>query len=61
MLDFAVTLTLRPSEISSEDIARLRNAGLGDRAISHIVQITALFNYYNRIASGLGVEDEPDW
>jgi hypothetical protein len=23
--------------------------------------VTALFNYYNRIADGLGIEAEPEW
>jgi hypothetical protein len=29
--------------------------------ISQIVQVTALFNYYNRVADGLGIDHEPGW
>ena len=29
--------------------------------VSDIVQTTALFNYYDRLADGLGVDPEPDW
>ena len=61
MLDFAVKLTRSPSRITRAEIEELRVAGFNDRAIHEIVQITALFNYYDRLADGLGVEPEPEW
>lgn len=59
MLDFAVELTLRPGAIESADLERLRLLGFDDAAITDIVQVTALFAYYNRLADGLGVKSEP--
>ena len=41
------------------DIARLRDLGLSDRAISDATQVISFFNYINRIADGLGVDLEP--
>ena len=59
MLDYAVKLTRDPSGMRAEDVATLRAAGLDDAAIHDVAQITALFNYYNRIADGLGIDPEP--
>jgi uncharacterized peroxidase-related enzyme len=61
MLDFAVALTHRPAATTRGDVDLLRTHGFDDRAIAQIVQITALFNYYNRIVDGLGLEPEPEW
>ena len=61
MLDYAIKLTLTPSKMTEHDVATLRDAGFDDDAIHEIAQITALFNYYNRIADGLGIDDEPEW
>ena len=41
--------------------ALLRDAGFNDRAIHEIAQITGLFAYYNRLADGLGIDNEPEW
>lgn len=61
MLDFAVKLTETPAEMTEEDVAALRSQGFEDAAIHDIVQVTALFNYYNRLADGLGIDPEPEW
>ena len=61
MLDFAIALTRTPGSMTRAHVETLRAAGWDDREISQIVQITALFAYYNRIADGLGIEDEPEW
>jgi uncharacterized peroxidase-related enzyme len=61
MLDFAVKLTLRPRQTTADDLAALRANGFDDGAIHDIVQVTALFNYYDRLADGLGVDPEPEW
>jgi len=58
MLEFTERLTLEPSAVGREDIDRLRDAGLDDRSINDVVQVCAYFNYINRIAEGLGVDDE---
>ena len=61
MLDFVVKLTRQPQAMSSADLEELRRHGFDDFAISDIVQITGLFAYYNRLADGLGIDDEPEW
>jgi len=59
MLRFAVKLTRTPSAMTREDIEALRAAGLDDTAIHDVVQVTGFFNYYNRLADGLGIDPEP--
>lgn len=61
MLDFAMRLTRTPGEMREDDVEALRRHGFDDGAIHDIVQVTALFAYYNRIADGLGIEPEPEW
>lgn len=61
MLDFAARLTESPAAVSEDDLESLRRHGFDDGAIHDIVQVTALFNYYNRLGDGLGVDPEPDW
>lgn len=61
MLDYVEKLTLRPSSITEADVEALRAHGFSDTAIHDIVQVTALFAYYNRLADGLGIDDEPEW
>ena len=58
MLDYASKLTRVPSEMTSADVQRLRQAGFDDRAIHDICAITAYFAFVNRMADGLGVELE---
>ena len=61
MLDYAVKLTMTPSKITRDDVERLREQGFDDVAIHDIAQITALFNYFDRLADGLGIDPEPEW
>lgn len=61
MLDFAVKLTRTPQAMERGDVEALRAAGLDDDRISQIVQVCALFNYFNRVADGLGIEGESSW
>jgi alkylhydroperoxidase family enzyme len=42
-----------------DDLAPMRQAGLGDRAILEANLVVAYFAYANRVASGLGVQLEP--
>lgn len=61
MLDFATKLTREPWKMTEGDVEALRAHGFDDVAIHDIAQVTALFNYYTRLADGLGVEPEPGW
>ncbi len=58
ILDYAVKLTLNPSEMQRSDVERLRGAGLSDGEILDVCQVTSYYNYVNRLADGLGVELE---
>lgn len=61
MLDFVVKLTMEPGRVEAGDLDLLRAHGFDDFAISDIVQVTGLFAYYNRLADGLGIDNEPEW
>lgn len=61
MLDYAVALTLTPWAVGEGDVERLRSRGFDDTAILDICQVTAYYNYVNRLADGLGVELEAFW
>ena len=58
LCDFAVKLTLVPGRMTAADLEPLRGHGLGDEAITIAVQVISYFNYINRLADGLGVDDE---
>lgn len=60
LLDYAAKLTRRPASVAPADVEQLRSAGLTDRAIHDAAQVTAYFNYINRVADGLGVDLEPE-
>ena len=61
ILRYAVKLTLDPGSMGRADVEELRRHGLDDAEIHRVAQITAYFNYINRVADGLGVDPEPEW
>lgn len=61
MLGYAEKLTGEPGSVDEGDVAGLREAGLGDEAILHVVEIVSYFNFVNRMADGLGVSLEEAW
>ena len=61
MLDFAVKLTRESAECSDADVDALRDAGWTDEDIFDIAQVAAMFNFTNRLASGLGWEPNPEY
>jgi uncharacterized peroxidase-related enzyme len=61
MLDFAVKLTAASSECTEEDVERLREAGWSDEDVFDIAQVAAMFNFTNRLASGLGWRPNPEY
>ena len=54
MLDFAVKLTKASADTSDAEVDALRDAGWTDEDIFDIAQVAAMFNFTNRLASGLG-------
>ncbi len=60
MVDYALTLTRRPSEVAARHVEALRAAGLSDEEIHRVATVVAYFNFVNRIAEGLGVALEAE-
>jgi uncharacterized peroxidase-related enzyme len=58
MLAFTEKLTLTPSEISDEDIEKLRQVGFSEEEILAIGLGAGYRNWVDRIADLLGVEEE---
>lgn len=61
MLVYAEKLTGDNCHVTREDFNKLKAAGFEDDQILDLVQVTAYFNYVNRLACGLGVELEHYW
>ena len=55
---FAEQLTRDPSSVGDLEIRALRDCGFEDVAIHDATQIVGYFNYINRVADALAVEDE---
>lgn len=61
MVDYALKLTDEPARMQRDDVDRLRQAGLNDRAILDLNMIASYFAFVNRLADGLGVPLEAYW
>jgi alkylhydroperoxidase family enzyme len=56
-----VLVTREPAGVSRDEIDRLRSHGWSDAAIHDAIQVISFFNYINRVADAVGIEDEPEW
>ena len=56
MLDYAVKLTVAPSNVGEDDVARLRGHGFDDRDIFDIVYVICLYNFNDRLADATGIK-----
>jgi len=54
-------VTRGPSGVTGADVEVLRTEGWSDAAIHDALQVIAYFNYINRIADVVGIDDEPEW
>ena len=61
MLDYALKLTVHPTQMAEADVAALRAAGFSDEDVMDIAEVTGMFNLTNRLASGLGWEPNPEY
>jgi uncharacterized peroxidase-related enzyme len=60
LLRYVRKLTLHPQEMIEADILALREAGCADGEILEANQVSAYFNYSNRLLNGLGVTTAGD-
>ena len=60
LLKYAEKLTLRPADMTKEDVVALRDLGADDGQILEANQIIGYFNYVNRHLNGLGVTTDGD-
>ncbi len=60
MLDYATRLTLRPAEVTEQEVDALRARGLDDGQILELNQVVSYFAYANRTVLGLGVDTRGD-
>jgi uncharacterized peroxidase-related enzyme len=56
ILRYARKLTLSQARMAEADAAAVYNAGWGDDALYSTVLVTALFNFYNRLVDGVGLD-----
>ena len=61
MLDFALKLTERSSTCTEADVEALRETGWSDEDVMDIAEVAAMFNFTNRLASGLGWRPNPEY
>jgi uncharacterized peroxidase-related enzyme len=61
LCDLAVKVTHESSRVTRADLDAVRAEGWSDAAIHDALQVIAYFNYINRIADAVGIEDEPEW
>ena len=56
ILDLAGTLTRDKGAIRQSDIDTVTAAGWSEQAVEDAINVTALFNYVNRLVDGFGIE-----
>ena len=56
LLSFAEKMARDASQITREDIERIRSAGFSDRAILDAAHVTGFFSYMNRVVQALGAD-----
>ena len=61
LCDFAVKVTREPLRGHGRRRRCLRAEGWSDAAIHDALQVVSYFNYINRIADAVGIDDEPEW
>jgi hypothetical protein len=59
VLRYARKLTRDPAGICDADADAIFAAGWDDTALYHIVAVTALFNFMNRLVEGMGIKPDP--
>lgn len=60
LLNYTKKLTANVAKMNAADMKPLRDAGCDDGEILEVNQVSAYFNYSNRVLNGLGVTTEGD-
>ena len=60
-LDYTLKLTRSPQLMVEADTQRLRDEGWSDEDVMDIAEVTAMFNFSNRLAAGLGWVPNPEY
>ena len=47
--------------MTAADVERLRSEGLTDEDVMDVAEVTGMFNFTNRMASGLGWPPNPEY
>ena len=56
LLSFAEKVARDPSQVTPNDIAKLRSEGLSDRTILDATHVAGFFSYMNRVVQALGAD-----
>lgn len=60
-LDYSLKLTRSPQLMVEADTQELRDEGWSDEDVMDIAEVAAMFNFSNRLASGLGWVPNPEY
>jgi uncharacterized peroxidase-related enzyme len=60
-LDYSLKLTRTPQLMVEADTQGLRDEGWADESVMDIAEVAAMFNFSNRLASGLGWVPNPEY
>ena len=55
VLDFAVKITRHPLDCEQEDLENLKTHGLTEQEVWDVIEIAAMYNFTNRMASATGM------
>jgi uncharacterized peroxidase-related enzyme len=55
----AEKMTLTPLQMTADDWQKLRAVGLNDEGLLELAHLIAIFNYFPRLADGLGLVPDP--
>ncbi|MEA2475195.1 MAG: hypothetical protein QOE06_3110 [Thermoleophilaceae bacterium] len=59
LCEVAEKLSCRPTEMTAEDWAPLRELGLDDAACLEVAHVVGVFNHLTRLADGFGLQLDP--
>lgn len=61
LCEYAEKLTVRPDEMTEDDLAGLRAHGLSDDEVWDVAEIASMYNFTNRMALALGQQPNPEY